>query len=596
MFDSFMPIVFILLGLLFGALGVTAGGGGAPKRRRIEDENVEESEEEDETDAENGSDNGVFNEDGADLEAEQCRPALPGNNSDEGDWEQEPDEEGNTPATDAEFEQYCDVINQHEQRIRKYGIIGYQTEFRIKDIEDEEMDIEQLCSLLKRIIQRLINEAVHNAEDAGIAPEWMGFSFKGEGMKKDEYLIPFRKVEHNTAEKLLQEIKNCAQSSSVADLIGKELSLKVTLHETPEEYREVEGAGMKESLKTRGSNVHRHALLIVPRADDNDYLCFFKAIVLAKQYHDTEKDYDKTKRLQESNKRLSGEARHLAAACGIQLKTRTRYGEKHAKAVQYYFELAYPGRYRLVIFSKNRGTTPVYNGGVNADINLCVYHEDDHFHAVKTPQKLFGCHYYCVACEVSFDRPMRHTIKCPIKCSQCLRMGREFPCKGNENIHCGECNKTFNNRDCYDEHLRLACKLYKQCPKCGDFWKPRDVDDIEHDCGAKKCGKCHAKHSGECFIVKPKLHKDRVYRIVAFDFECKVNKKGQDGKTPHEPNYLAAHITCTKCIDAGCWKDVGKKDCKVCGPEKLKVWPEWAYTERITMEFVEWLLRDLPKK
>lgn len=42
------------------------------------------------------------------------------------------------------------------------------------------MDIDQLCRLLKRIIQRLTNEAVHNAEQAGIAPEWMGFTFKGE--------------------------------------------------------------------------------------------------------------------------------------------------------------------------------------------------------------------------------------------------------------------------------------------------------------------------------------------------------------------------------------------------------------------------------
>ncbi|KAH7695646.1 hypothetical protein AAVH_37292 [Aphelenchoides avenae] len=560
-----------------GVLGVAAGGGGAPKRRRIEDENIEESEEEEETDAESGSDNGMFNEDGADLEAEQRGPTLPGSTSDGEDWEAEPDEDDNTPATDAEFEKYCDVINQHEQPIRKYGIIGYQTEFRIKDIEDEEMDIDQLCRLLKRIIQRLINEAVRNAEDAGIAPEWMGFMFKGEGMKKDEYLIPFRNVEHNTAEKLLQEIKNCAQSSSVAELIGKELSLKVTLVETPEEYREVEGAGMKECLKTRGSNVNPHALLIIPRADDSDYLCFFKAIVLAKQYHDTDKDYDKTKKLQSNKKRLYSEARILAAASGIKVRPHVRYGEKHAQAVQDYFELAYPEKYRLVIFSKNRGITPVFNGGVNADISLCVYHEEDHFHAVKAPQKLFGCHYYCVACETPFHRPSDHTIKCPIKCSQCLRMGRGFPCTGDENIHCGDCNKTFKTRDCFDEHLRLACKTYKQCPKCGDFWKPRDVDDVEHDCGAKKCGKCHAKHSGECFI-------------------CKVNKKGQDGKTLHEPNYLTAHITCTKCIDAGCWKDVSKKDCRVCGPEKLKAWPERAHTERITMEFLEWLLRDLPKK
>ncbi|KAH7708192.1 hypothetical protein AAVH_24562 [Aphelenchoides avenae] len=248
----------------------------------------------------------------------------------------------NTPATDAEFERYCDVIDQHEQPIRKYGIIGYQTEFRIKDIEDEEMDVDQLCRLLKKIIQRLIDEAVQNAREAGIEPDWMGFTFKGEGMKKDEYLIPFRRIEHNTAEKLLQEIKNCAQSSSVADLVGKELSLKVTLHETPEEYRDVEGAGMKETLKTRGTNVNPHALLIIPTADESDYLCFFKAIVLSKHYHDTDKDYDKTKALQGNPKRLYWAARELAEASGIIVRRQTRYGEKHAQAVQDYFERVFP--------------------------------------------------------------------------------------------------------------------------------------------------------------------------------------------------------------------------------------------------------------
>lgn len=129
---------------------------------------------------------------------------------------------------------------------------------------------------------------------------------------------------------------------------------------------------MKETLKTRGSNVNVHALLTVPKADDSDYLCFFKAIVLSKHYHDTDKDYRQTSALQANKKRLYSEARILAAACGIKLRAQTRYGEKHAQAVQDYFELAYPGRYRLVIFSKNRGTTPVYNGGLNTDITLCV--------------------------------------------------------------------------------------------------------------------------------------------------------------------------------------------------------------------------------
>lgn len=143
---------------------------------------------------------------------------------------------------------------------------------------------------------------------------------------------------------------------------------------------------MKETLKKRGSNVNRHALLMDPMADDSDFLCFFKAIVLTKLYHDTVKDYHKTGALQANKKRLLGEARHLAAASGIKVRPQVRYGEKHAQAVQDYFELVNPGKYRLVIFSKNRGTTPAYNGGVNADITLCVYHEDDHFHAVKNPR------------------------------------------------------------------------------------------------------------------------------------------------------------------------------------------------------------------
>src|SRR5688500_15534448 len=106
---------------------------------------------------------------------------------------------------------------------------------------------------------------------------------------------------------------------------------------------------MKENLKTRGSNINLHALLMVPRGDDSDYLCFFKAIVLSKQYHDTQKDYRKTQALQENKKRLYWEARNLAEASGITVRQQTRYGEKHAHAVQNYLDRSFPGRYRLII-------------------------------------------------------------------------------------------------------------------------------------------------------------------------------------------------------------------------------------------------------
>jgi hypothetical protein len=63
----------------------------------------------------------------------------------------------------------------------------------------------------------------------------------------------------------------------------------------------------------------------------------------------------------------------------------------------------------------------------------------------------------------------------------------------------------------------------------------------------------------------------------------------------HEPNYVAALVTCSKCIREGRWEDLDRVDCHICGPQKVYAKGEWECPDGLTKELVDWFLQ-LPKK
>ncbi|KAH7701731.1 Protein C25F9.2 protein, partial [Aphelenchoides avenae] len=526
------------------------------------------------------------------------------------------------PATDDELERYFQVVRSQPQYIRKFNIVGYQTCFHI-DPMAENMSADQQYALFLRIAQRLIDDTIERAQENGHVAHRMGFAFRADGMKKSEYLVPFRSLEENNAEKLGEEVYNFEQSAGGVQVIGNNCWMKVTV------CRRTVGAGKKDSLRTKGEQVNKDpaclpAVSLSNRGPDN--LCLFKAIAISKYYEELKEARDPNlKRNIDSFREDKRDKLYFAVAelmSAIDLNIREvdmldpniTYVEEEMAKLQEHFDVTAPGRYRIVVFSQYADTHPIWKGPNTAKLNICIYHYTDedttngHYEAVKSAEKLFARGKYCHDCEVTYARDSHHSAKCKSKCINCLRVGYGFPCNGTDRIHCPGCNKIFTSRECYEKHHEVACRMYKKCETCGKYWRP-DVrkpkkgepapPEPEHQCELPFCRLCRNAHRKEepCFVSPPRLPtKETEYRIISWDYECQVHRKvDNDTKTLHEPNYVVALVTCSKCIREDRWKDLDRADCEICGPQKVYAKGEWECPNGLTKELVDWFLQ-LPKE
>lgn len=118
-----------------------------------------------------------------------------------------------------------------------------------------------------------------------------------------------------------------------------------------------------------GKSIIESALIRIPKYDN---MCLFYALAVARKYniamHDVEKKeagrtrsqiscdaYHQTERLVKNHKRLKVEAFEMMDKANIP-QGRPSYGWEDARKVQEFFNTAYPGLIRIVIFGKNSGT------------------------------------------------------------------------------------------------------------------------------------------------------------------------------------------------------------------------------------------------
>lgn len=344
-------------------------------------------------------------------------------------------------------------------------------------------------------------------------------------------------------------------------------------------------------------DINPHALLRVPPSDDG--LCLFKAICAAMQYAEGGANNTRdTQSLLRNERRLIARVRRLMEECRIR-PGYDQYGVPALKKVQKYLQRVYPLRYRILVFGKYYGTEPFFNGNINAEHTLTLYHADGHFDAVKTPQKLFMATAYCPSCESTYDRASTHGIHCKIRCKNCCRMGAGFPSKCSnpnisEHVGCVKCYKTFQTTACFEGHVGATCNVSKRCPDCGVIFTKQHG----HDCDLRWC-RTHIQRD-ECWRRgEPTNNKhmnpledfdEKNYRIIAYDFECTIHEKIGPNKCLHNVNFISALVTCTRCIAKNKWKDVNNKNCEICGPCKRRTWAAWN-SEQPLQDFTEWMLR-----
>jgi hypothetical protein len=237
------------------------------------------------------------------------------------------------------------------------------------------------------------------------------------------------------------------------------------------------------------------------------------------------------------------------------------------RVVDYWHNVLYKGqpKFKVFIFGTMGHYKPMYKYGAD-DYKvpiLLIHYNHKHFDGVQSTSNLFG-RPYCLACEATYHRKGDHKMSCKAHCLNCSDIGPKCPCKAKNGFFkkCLDCNKRFYNEDCYKYHLTSNwCKKSKLCEECGLIWNvtAHKACGVQHICGHRYCSNCYNYHNPKdhCYIQPLDANVDKPCRFIAFDLETMFHK-ALDPLTPkkkfiHEPNFIAAQVTCQECIKSGVW-------------------------------------------
>ncbi|MEY3371094.1 MAG: hypothetical protein RLZZ392_120 [Pseudomonadota bacterium] len=126
-----------------------------------------------------------------------------------------------------------------------------------------------------------------------------------------------------------------------------------------------------------------------------------------------------------------------------------------------------------------------------------------------------------------------------------------------EETFCDKCNRTFENTDCYNNHIKTVCKTVFVCKLCDTFVVKKNKKE-KHICGSSYCNNCKTFEPKEhnCFISKLSKPEDvKNMPIIFYDYEAYV-----DDNNEHIPNLIVAH----KQNDEGITKHVFRTNDNFC--------------------------------
>ena len=390
-----------------------------------------------------------------------------------------------------------------------------------------------------------------------------------------------------------------------ASLFGAPIEVDVTMAQG------ITGAGRPKNFVKH--NINRPSALIEPKVLAGDTYCMFAAVELTRLYETHELDRkNEFPQLLKNPKRLHRKyILPLLRAAGIPADLAEYNVETHLQAVQDYFDLRYPGRYEIVVFSAFGNYKPSWRGCKSRRQQaLYIYHEQlphatGHFFGVRSIRVFFNRAQYCSYCEMPYKSKQSHRFTCKAKCTNCSEIGADYPCKPCQGYvqSCTDCDKTFLNPVCFATHKQnRTCNKYKRCTMCGVIHSRR----IQHDCESSFCRVCHVYHKRDagCFIALIKPPKKKAYRFAIYDMETDQSTQINPKKFEHVPNFISCNTICTRCIATGRWRrPLFKGECWICGDYRRRTWSLRPFKETSVCKshvsndplaaFIDWLLHDL---
>ena len=142
---------------------------------------------------------------------------------------------------------------------------------------------------------------------------------------------------------------------------------------------------------------------------------------------------------------------------------------------------------QINIVDADRFNDVIHTASPDADEMVYIYKNKNHYDVITSMPAFLGKDYYCHTCKKGYTRRDKH--RCPLKCLSCFKTEQH----NGETVVCGQCNRTFFGKKCYDEHLRNRSKGEKRSVVCELVQKclERVVSGLkEHKCGYATCSNC----------------------------------------------------------------------------------------------------------
>uniref|UniRef100_A0A183CI53 DNA-directed DNA polymerase n=1 Tax=Globodera pallida TaxID=36090 RepID=A0A183CI53_GLOPA len=293
-------------------------------------------------------------------------------------------------------------LNDHRtETCKKYGFMKNITEFTINP------DTPHPDERMRDAIEDMIKKAFKRTEETmGRKVKMFGVTLTGSGLDYPVYL-PYRPYPQNNADVVMEEINKLGQSGGENGddkrtiLLSRPVQMNVTCVALPA------GEGPRNVHKfDYGFKEHQRI-----QVNNNDKLCLFYALAASRNY--LELHVDSFRRFMNNMTRQKEAALELLHQSGVN-DMENGYGIEHLSAIQKYWDITFPGKYRIAAFEKSadprRSIRVLWKGPMGHQAVVPIFLEDNHWDGLKN----FVCFFnkgkkFCIDCECFYDKDVRHT-------------------------------------------------------------------------------------------------------------------------------------------------------------------------------------------
>ena len=367
-----------------------------------------------------------------------------------------------------------------------------------------------------------------------------------------------RKLKDLDANAIMGEVERVIQSKENLPL-DKNLDINVAVIKNP-----TGRACKRDRLKITNVKKDRLRKRSIVTITNTDQMCFARAVAVCLAHGTSSyiKMYTRKK-----VQRLAAEKLHRDTGIPAPVSMdQVRYFEDHIER-------------NIIIFAAASGNSIIYsNQRFEENIYLYLSEEDNgeaHYDAVVKPGSFLCRQYFCKKCLKGYSNRRGHV--CRVKCF----CGRTRCIKGDEKVHCNDCNRDCRSKECYDQHKKKSkfgnsvCEMELKCKECGVLCHT----SMTHRCYMQFCKEHEEFVDGShlCYL-RAKEPKSVGSKYIYFDIET-----NQESGI-HIPNHVTAFRSCAACVDMPATE---MKVCEEC-EERIHVFEG----EKTTEKFSEWLFSE----